>query len=247
MATAIAALVVFALFTGGLIAVVVARNTRRVAEEDLTFDGVDRVEIEIDSGSVRVVARESPNVLVRRRVQYGRRRPATSETRAGTTLRITAAPPRGPLQGWWWIDHVLAVPAGTEVQARTAAGPMAVEGVRGAVDLTSNAGRITVHDCAGALALHSDAGSIEVDGARSKSVTAHTDAGHVKLAFVDAPDDVDATSSGGAVEIALPGGPYRVDASADAGRREVAIATAPDAARSVHAHSDAGSVRVVGA
>jgi len=244
VAAAIAALVVFVLFTGALVAVVVARNTRRVADDELTFDGIEHVDVEIDAGSVRVVAHDGARLTVHRHMRYGRRRPQTRETRAGTTLQISVTPPRGPLEGWWWIDYELVVPAGTGVRARTAAGPLAVDGVRGDVDLASNAGRIAVNGCAGALQLHSDAGSIEVDGARSGCVKAHTDAGHVRLVFASVPDDVDATSNAGAVEVVLPGGPYRVDARTDGGDVRIGVATDPNASRSVRARSHAGSVLV---
>jgi GNAT superfamily N-acetyltransferase len=243
----LAAVIVGTAVTIGLVVAVVWRAAERQSVEVLTFaDSVDALSCTLDAGSVDAVASTAGGAVVRRTIRHGARPPTTSERLDGTRLVLDSRGRHGWFRGWWWVDYDVRLPAGASVVATTATGRVSVAGVRGDLELQSQAGKVRVHDTEGRLRLRSSAGSIEGEELRSTDVEARTEAGHVVLAFLTPPERVDVTATAGAIELRLPGGPYAVDASSAAGRVHVAVPTDPGSARRVVARSNAGSVHVVG-
>jgi hypothetical protein len=204
---------------------------------------VDRVEVDLPAGGVRVAATAGDGVRVVRTTRWSVGRPDATETVDQAVLRIVVRRPRTSLvQGL--VEYELEVPPATEVRASTGAGSIWVGGVDGALDLRTSAGRLTVSGAGGRLRLVTSAGGVEGLDLRSRQVEAVSSAGGVRLDFAEPPEQVEARSSAGSVDVVVPGGPYRVEASSGAGRTEVGVAADPAASRSIRARSGAGLVRV---
>jgi len=126
------------------------------------------------------------------------------------------------------VGFRVTVPAGLDVTVQTNNGDIDLQGLSGAVDLTTNNG--------------------EIDGTRiaAGSVQVTSDNGDVKLAFSTAPDDVVAYSDNGDVTIEVPptDDDHQVDASSVIGPVQLAAPTDPQAPRTSNAESDNGNVRV---
>lgn len=145
----------------------------------------------------------------------------------------------------------------------TGAGDVEVSGGFDNVNLSTKVGSIEFRGNATETVTRSDAGSVQIEG-RIGAVDAQSSAGSVNLRLADAttakarsfagnvdvrvsgrqPNLVEAHSSAGRVEVDVPDGRYRVDTSGTIGRTDIGITNDPLATQTVHASSQAGSVRV---
>ncbi|HEV7720268.1 MAG TPA: hypothetical protein VGO60_03245, partial [Iamia sp.] len=118
--------------------------------------------------------------------------------------------------------------------------------IEGDVELSSGAGSVELERLSGDLEVDVGGGSIRGADLRSARVRAQAGAGGVDLAFLVAPEDIDANSGAGSVLVSLPHGDeaYRVDADAGAGSDTVSVQTDPTSERRIRASSGAGSVEV---
>ncbi len=101
-------------------------------------------------------------------------------TRCGLTVHS-----KGPRHGYWEIEYTVTVPAGTEIDAKQAAGDVRLTGVVGTASIE--------------LGL----GEIEVDGLIGPSLTIGSGAGDVHLAGV-AAEEIEVKLGTGDIEILLP-------------------------------------------
>ncbi|GAY11361.1 DUF4097 family beta strand repeat-containing protein [Pseudonocardia sp. N23] len=187
---------------------------------------VTRVDVDSDSGTVRVEAGADGSARVDRTLRWsGDRKPVVTETVEGSVLRITARCP-GSGSDRCEAGLVVTVPAAAAATVQLRAGGVTVTGLSGDLDLTSNAGGVT--------------------GERlgATTVKAETSAGGVDLGFATAPRQVDARSSAGSVTVTVPGGPYAVTADSSAGDARVTVPTDPAARSRITARSSAGDVTV---
>lgn len=125
------------------------------------------------------------------------------------------------------VDVTARLPAGADVDARTAFGDVTAEGLHGDLRLRTRAGEV------GGAGLGSGAVKVEAGS------------GEVRLAFARPPREVEVETSSGDVEVRLPPGACRLALDSAAGdvRREGAP-PAP-AGAPVRVDTDSGDVRVV--
>lgn len=100
-----------------------------------------------------------------------------------------------------------------------------------------------VTDSSGPLDLRTDDGSVRAE-VSSRTVTAHTQDGSVRLTLSAVPDRVESVSDDGSVTIALPTATYRVTAKTDDGGVDVSVPRDESSAHVVNARSADGKVTV---
>jgi hypothetical protein len=224
-ATRVTTLAAAGLLLAGCGGVAAGREQQEAVNEPV--DGaVTRVEVDSDAGALRLVAGEKASVEQDLR-WTGEARPQVEQKVDGGVLRVTV---RCPDQGGdrCQAGLVVTAPAASSALADVRAGGIEVQGLTGALDLTSSAGEVSA------------------TGAGPGDVRARSSAGAVELTFAAAAADVTAESSAGGVEIRVPVGPaYEVTAETSAGSTEVGVPDQPGADHRITAKSSAGGVSVL--
>jgi hypothetical protein len=190
--------------------------------------GARRLEVDTQTGSVRLVRAAGPLLTYRVRVRAvgpdmveARRRldaMVVSASREGDTVAFVGAVPKpdDPPRGLG-AEFELSVPGDLdELAVVTGAGDIRADGVPGRVTLQTRAGTILVHDLGGALQAETRAGNIDAQGLgeTARLVSAGGD-----VIVKDARGDLVLRTSGGDVRVGRAGG--KVDA--DTGGGSVAI------------------------
>jgi hypothetical protein len=186
-----------------------------------------RLDLRVDSGSLRVVAGSGPEVRLTRHLSFGLLRPIASERVRDGALVVRAHCP-GPLSSWCSTRYELVVPP--------------TFSVRGA----ANSGSITVIGLSGPLDLSADSGSVHADAIASSVVRISADSGSIRLTMVAVPQQVDASADSGSVHVVVPQGPtaYRVVTHVGSGSESVKVKTDPESPHSITVSADSGSVSV---
>ncbi|MBT2366265.1 DUF4097 family beta strand repeat protein [Streptomyces sp. ISL-10] len=147
--------------------------------------------------------------------------------------------------------HTVKVPRDVAVTVVDDKGSVTAEGFTAALKITSDSGSVPVRDSSGPLRLACDNGRIVAERITSRTVTATSANGSVRLGLTAVPDRVETVSDNGRIHIELPASraPYAVSAEsgdADVGNGDVGIAvpTDDDSAPIVTARSDNGEVVV---
>ncbi|MBA2516325.1 MAG: DUF4097 family beta strand repeat protein [Solirubrobacterales bacterium] len=186
-----------------------------------------RVVIAVGSGDVTVfatgtkreirVSRESKRFLVGPRI---------TETVRGGVVRLKSDCPL-PLPGPCQTSYRVEVPRGVSLMAKSTAGNVRVEGIRGPIRAESTAG------------------NVDVSGGRSRSVQARSTAGNVAVRLRSRPDRITAKSTAGNVDVQVPHGTYSIEAATTAGDQSVTgLVDDPDARRRIMAKTTAGNAAV---
>jgi hypothetical protein len=192
-----------------------------------SFPVSETVEVRADCGSVTVRGAEVGRARVTMHKISAFREPVLESTAQGTTRTIRAHCPWSFGTGSS-ADLTVTVPRETRVVVRSSGSGVDVENLAGPIDASSSAD--------------------EVDGRAlaSRTVTARSSAGWVRLAFERAQERVSASSSAGSVTVLLPRGAeaYRVEGSSSAGSTTTEVRTDPESSRRITVRSSAGNVRV---
>lgn len=208
---------------------------------------VTRVEIDVSSGQVEIVASPSGEAALDFEVKSGWIRDGgVSYEVDGTTLRVSGGCDSGVFLGLWCqSDVTVTVPADADVVAHAAAGSITASGLSGETTLESSAGDVVVADQNGPLTAHSAAGSVRVDGLDADTAKVTSSAGPVSLQAERAPRSLDAESSAGDVTVVLPDDvSYDVETDSSVGAATVDVPTLPGSVFEVRAFSSAGRVSV---
>ncbi len=216
---------------------------RRPEERTFTFAApVRRAEVDLRTGGVSFTASDGP-ITVHRRIRWALNRPTTSERIEEGVLRVEADWEGLRLPGGD-VRYRVEVPAGVDVRAWTGAGAVGAEGLRGDVDIRTQAGRVDLVNLGGHVRATTQAGQVRGTGLAARQVEVRSSAGAVSLAFEVPPDRVEARTNAGSVDLVVPDQRYAVDAGSSAGRTMVELVGDPTAPRRLLAHSNAGQVRV---
>lgn len=152
---------------------------------------INRVELRVDTGSVRVVgAPEGSRVRVLRRARAFPDARAIHQEVSGGVLRIEARC-GGSLD--CRVDHELSVDPKVTVVLQVEDGDVELDGVLGDLDVEVGLGKVT-----GALL-------------GGSTVEVRTEGGNIDLGFVAAPLRLTANAAAGDVTLRVPGGIYRCD------------------------------------
>jgi hypothetical protein len=130
---------------------------RRAEERTFTFaEPVRRAEVDLRAGGVSFTASDGP-VTVHRRIRWALNRPTTSERIEEGVLRVEADWEGLRLPGGD-VRYRVEVPAGVDVRAWTGAGAVGAEGLRGDVDIRTQAGRVDLVNLGGHVRATTQAG-----------------------------------------------------------------------------------------
>jgi len=218
----------------------------RTISRTFAADGIERIEVDLSSGSIEVVAADVDEITVTATLSDGFRETGAVQEVVDDRLVLTGTCPLY-LSAFCAVDYDVRVPKDVAVVARVDDGSIRVVGLSGAVDVFSDNSGVELVGLRGPVTVHSANGSLTGEDLQSPSVEASTENGSVDLGFTAAPDTVLATSENGWVEVRLPDvvGDYRVDAGTDNGSTEIGVATDPASSRSVVLRSDNGDLRVL--
>lgn len=239
---ALYAVVTLVLGVGQAVAQIAHEERTIVREFDAT--GVRSIEVRDPAGRVRVVGDETrtDSITVTARVSDGLRHTGRSERLEGDRLVLETTCPI-MFSSFCMVDYTIETPPGLDVTVRSETGA-SIEGIDGAVAVTSTQTAIEVTDVSGPLTIDNDQGSVLASGIRSQQVVVSTDQGEVRLRFTEPPRSVEAESDQGSVEIVIPDDDtaYRLTTDTDQGSVERDIRTDPEGARSIDASTEQGDV-----
>jgi hypothetical protein len=192
-----------------------------------TADGVTRIDVSTDRGSVRVIATERDDIRMSAYLSDGLGGTDHAARRRGERLLIDGSC-NFPIAYWCTASYTLRVPRDVKLVLWSGSGDVRVSGTTADVDLTSQHG------------------SVDATRLRSEVARASSDHGSVGLRFARAPMQVRAESAHGDVTVVLPrtGEAYRVDASSEQGSTDTTVHTDSTARRSIDASSEHGDVTV---
>jgi hypothetical protein len=176
------------------------------------------------SGSIDVTGSSRSTVAVSQQASYSGKPPTDAHVLRGTTLTLSYSCPSEFLCG---VSYAVEVPAGVTVTVATGTGP---------ITLTSLAGTVTAR---------ADAGLITADDMRSAVASFKSNAGGVEATFAVAPRTLTATTDVGPITLTVPGSVgYRLSTHTIVGTSTVTVRRSDDAAHSISASSDLGSISV---
>ena len=190
-------------------------------------EGVTRVDVSTDRGSVRVIASDRDDIRLSAYLSDGLGGTDNAIRRRGNRLLIDGAC-NFPVAYWCTASYTLRVPRDVKLVLWSGSGDVTVAGATADLDLTS---------------LH---GSIDASRLRSEYVRAVTDHGHLTLRFATAPMQVQGSVAHGDATVVVPrtGEAYHVDLSSDHGSTDSTVRTDPTARRTVDLSSEHGDVTV---
>lgn len=233
----------------GTAGVVVAALAAFFPNEDrTTFDQagpIRTVEVDVEAGKVEVVAVEGDVARVTRTRRYLQGAPTVREGMVAGVFRLEAKCRRFVTAGCN-VDHRVEVPAGVSLRVRSDRGSVWVSGVKGMVEVDAGAGDVRLSGTRGPVRVDTSAGRVEGDDLVALYLDATTDAGPIRLSFVEPAGRVGLKTGAGNIDVALPAAPggYRVAAEAGAGKVDVAVEQNPGGNRAVIANSGAGNIRI---
>jgi Toastrack DUF4097 len=218
---------VAALLWGALNVVNLLAHGEQHFRRTFSADGISRIDVSIDRGSVRVVARDRDDIELRAYVSDGLGDTDHDERVRGNRLLIDGDC-TFPIAYWCTASYTLLVPRDVKLVVWSGSGDVTVTGTTADVDLTTEHG--------------------DVDASRLRGATARasTDDGSIRLGFAAPPMQVEASSADGDVTVVVPraGVAYALDLSSDDGATSGEVRTDPTVRRSVRLSSEDGDVTV---
>jgi hypothetical protein len=190
-------------------------------------EGIDRVDVSVDRGSVRVIATDRDDIALSGYVSDGLGGTDRAERVRGNRLLVDADC-TFPVAYWCTASYTLRVPRDVKLVLWSGSGDVAVSGTTADVDLTT------------------DHGSVDASRLRSEHARASSQHGSIRLAFATAPTQVQASTAHGGVTVVVPrsGEVYRVDVSSDHGSADTNVHTDSTARRTIDGSSEHGDVTV---
>ncbi|HEX8627341.1 MAG TPA: DUF4097 family beta strand repeat-containing protein [Catenuloplanes sp.] len=215
--TAIALLLPLAACTGG------STTTDELAYR---IDGpVTALVIWARAAAVDIATGDGP-VTVTEEHHYSRGKPSTAHRVEADTLRLTESG-CGDDDARCDVRYRIRMPAAVSVE------------------ITAQAGAVTVDGLAGALRVTTEAGAVQGRGLTSDEVTVRTEAGATSLEFAEAPALISTTTSAGAVDLRVPRATaYAVDVRTAVGGSSVHVDSDPASAHRIQVRTDFGAVSI---
>jgi hypothetical protein len=213
--------------------------------ETVPAEGIRRIEVDDDAGSVTIEAADVDEITVRARIGHGLRRSGSSVRVDGETLLVRGS---CPVFGSEWCDvrYTIEVPREIDVVVDSDNDGVTIVGVHGHVEAHSDNGSIRLEDVVGDAVLTSDNGGIHAFGLTAERVSASSDNGGIELELVQPPMSVDATSDNGDVVLVVPSGDevYAVTVDTDNGNADNQLRTDPASDRHIDVTTDNGDATV---
>lgn len=238
-----------------------AYNERDV-EHRVDASSLDRVEIDIDSGSVEVVGLDqggldeggldgsepgSRDLVVSGTIRSGLVRSVHDERVEGSSYVITASCASGPAADYCDTSYQLEVPEGLEVFVRVGDGDVTLRDLAGRVDASTSNSTIRADRLSGDVRLHTSNDAIRATGLRSPRAVFESSNDEVHAAFDTAPRSVRVRTSNDNVEIVVPDtpDPYAVQVRTSNGSQRVEVRTDPSSDRTIDIRTSNDDVAVL--
>lgn len=176
------------------------------------------------SGSIDVTGSSRGTIAISEHASYGKTPPTATHVVSGTTLTLSYTCPPEFVCG---VSYDVQAPRGVAVQVSTAAGPITLISLAGAVSAQTTAGLIT------AISLS------------SPTATLKSKAGGIDATFSAAPALVHASTNVGPISLAVPGSAaYQINTRAYVGSSTVTVPKSAASAHVISASSDLGSITI---
>ncbi len=209
--------------------------------------GLHTLEIDSDSGSVRIIGSALPSSLgeVTTLVSDGLLATTHHQRRVGDRLVLTASCPT-LWSAFCSVDYVVAVPSSVSVIVHTDNGSIRAQDLRAGADLETDNSSITVDHLSGSVTLSTDNGDVTGSNLGSRQVVADTDNGSITLTLAAVPDSVRSQTDNGSITMVVPDttDAYRLDVGTSQGSVTTPVRTDPTAPRVLSAHTDNGDVTI---
>jgi len=216
-----------ALLWGTLNVVNLLSHGERRFTRTFSADGIARIDVSTDRGSVRVIASDRDDIAVSAYVSDGLGDTDDSLRVRGNRLLVDGDC-TFPVAYWCTASYTLRVPRGLALNLWSGSGDVSVRGRTGVVQLTSQ---------------HGDINAV---GLRGVDAEATADHGSVHLQFVRPPFIVKGSSAHGDVTVVVPRTTesYHVELSTDHGDATNRVRTDPGSDRVIDLSSQHGDVAV---
>lgn len=191
-----------------------------------TVEGVARLQVSADYGSISLTGTDDDAVTVTRSIYREPVEPTETVRHNGDLLHIESECPDAEPTEPCRIDYEISVPRGTEVEIGSASGDVGTDGLTGP------------------QAVQSVSGDVRVTGAGGDPVTAGSTSGDIQIDVTDAPRRLAARSVSGSVSVIVPAGSYRVDADTVSGDIDIDVPTDPSAEAGLELQSTSGDIQV---
>lgn len=226
-------------------------NERSDAVQTVDADGVDRIDLDVDAGNMRV---EFGDVDEARLAVTNGRGPGWRLEREGDALVV-----RSPesIFGWWfgsWFDNdesaVLTLPdelrdAAVDADLTLDAGSLDVVGDFGALDIRVSAGALDIEGAAEALEVDMSAGRADIvlDGVDDAGLG--VSAGDLAVELTGAaPQQTRIDVSAGSVDLTVPDESYTITQDISAGSLDAKVDQSGGSSRTIDVSLAAGSVTI---
>ncbi|HEX5460509.1 MAG TPA: DUF4097 family beta strand repeat-containing protein [Steroidobacteraceae bacterium] len=181
----------------------VALAAHKTYDKRLTAPAGGQLTFRADVGSVTVVGRGAPEVVIHADLEASESflsdfHIGAEQTSSGVTVSARTTHrdrfDRGPTR----VQFTIEVPRKYRIDLRTAAGGLDVRDLNGSVHAVTSGGSAMIQDIAGTVAVHTSGGSIDAQRVKGSSELS-TSGGEVNVA--DSTGDLDLDTSGGSIGI----------------------------------------------
>jgi hypothetical protein len=230
----------------GIAAFLSVLSRANLVEATGTFSGVASLELDLTNGPIVVVAGEDDQVIVEKSFTSGFFGGTAREEQNGDTLRLIQRCPvllglgcRG--------SYRVTVPPGTTISGGTSNGPIRVEDIDGAIDVTTSNGEISLDGLTAQVTARTSNGSVTGTALHSADLDVSTSNGRVSLVFAAVPTSVAVRTSNGNIEIAIPpdSPPFALSTSTSNGQVRNEIRTDPAASEVIDLRTSNGDITLV--
>ncbi|MFC4045656.1 hypothetical protein ACFO1B_45215 [Dactylosporangium siamense] len=184
-------------------------------------DDVSVVEVDSAGGAITVKVGAGPTIKVTETSTFKADKPGRKQSVDGGELVLTST---GCKSGDCSIAYTVEIPSTLTVRLDSAGGTIALTGLTGLIDVSTDGGALT-----GA-------------GLAPPELTARTGGGAVDLAVTQAPDRIDVDSGGGDVKLTLTKDGYAVAAELDGGTQTGTVQSDAASLHKVHVATGGGDL-----
>lgn len=184
-------------------------------------DDVSVVEVDSAGGAITVKAGSGQTIKVTETSKFTGDKPGRKQSVDGGELVLSST---GCASGGCSIAYTVEIPSTLSVRLDSAGGAIALTGLTGIIDVSS------------------DGGALSGDGLAPPELTARTGGGTVEVAVTQAPDRVDVDSGGGNVSLKLTRDGYALAVELDGGQQSGPVKSEAASVHKVHVVTGGGSL-----
>ncbi|GAA4548808.1 DUF4097 family beta strand repeat-containing protein [Amycolatopsis samaneae] len=214
----------------------------------LAFPPAARIQLDVDRGQVQLIASDTREVSVDRRLEWTDGKPSVRESGAAGTVRLSAHCPGEPTWRAAFTTECAArytvrVPREMAIEVTTSLADVQIRGTVAAVTVSTTTGNVTLTNARGSLTAHTRTGRITGEDLAASTAEAVTGTGAIDLSFGLPPERVAARTGSGDVRVAVPPGDrYRLLRGVTSGRQTVGVGQDLAASRGIAAESATGDI-----